>query len=784
MSLTEDACACTRKLIDNMKLFRQGVLLAVLAFLFCSLSAHSRSGNGDRAILDKVATWQMEHHGECSYKKLHWTNATLYRGMFAWAEYTGNNEYFDFIRNIGQEHDWSLLKRRYHADDLCVAQTYVLMYEKFGDEDMIFETKRRMDYVVGHPSEVDIMLGVKDASDRWSWCDALFMAPPVYVQMYNIFEDEKYLQFLDREFKNTVSCLYDTEHHLFYRDVRFLEKKEKNGEPVFWGRGNGWVYAALAFILEDLPTDHYTYGYYLNLYKEMTQAVLKCQDENGSWHTSMLDHQTYPEAETSSSSLFTFGLAYGVNSGILEGKEYKLAALKGWEALKSYVREDGCLVNVQPIAAAAGKKNVEGNTEVYGVGAFLLAGTEMMKMDQKKKTLKARKSAPGKKADGSGQADREYWVETMLKIVEPVFVNLSQNTLKKNMPVETSILRNPVDRTKVTYLEAFGRAFCGIAPWLNLGADDTKEGKLRARYIDLAVKSITNAVDPESPDYLSFGPPEKQHLVDAAHVALGLLHSKDVIWPALDSLTKQRLIDEFKSTRTMTPPPSNWLLFPAMMEVALLEFTGEYSAEPVEHAITKHEEWYKGDGWYGDGRFFNNNYYNSFVIQPFLVEITKVLKAHGKPYGELYDAVLTRIIRHSDQQERLISPDGTYPVMGRSMAYRFGAFHLLSHVSLMEKLPLHIEPAQVRCALTAVLKRQLVPETFDKNGWLTIGFCGHQPSVAERYVSTGSLYVCNLVFLPLGLPADNPFWTAPAAQWSSQRAWGGLPIRPDKFRHK
>ncbi len=760
------------------KCYLLSMVMLFLSFFYCD----SRGKTDEREIIDKVASWQIEHHGECRYKKLHWTNATLYRGMFAWAEYTGNKDYFDFIRNIGEDHNWSLLKRRHHADDMCMGQTYVLMYEKFGDEKMIFETKRRMDYVVHHPSDVDINLGVKEASDRWSWCDALFMAAPAYVQMYNIFGDEKYLQFLDREFKNTVECLYDKEYHLFYRDVRFFKKKEKNGKPVFWGRGNGWVYASLAFILEGLPKDHYTYDYYLNLYKDMTQAVLECQDKDGSWHTSMLDHKAYPDAETSSSSLFTFGLAYGVNSGILKGKEYKQAAVKGWEALKTYVREDGCLGNVQPIAAAAGK-DVKDNTEVYGVGAFLLAGTEMMKMD-KKKASKARKVFPGKKADGSGKADREYWVETMLKIVEPVFVNLSQNTLKKNMPVETSILQNPVNRQKVTYLEAFGRSFCGIAPWLNLGPDDTKEGKLRARYIDLVIKSITNAVNPESPDYLKFGPPEKQHLVDAAHVALGLLHSKDVIWPALDEVTKQRLIDEFKSTRSMTPPPSNWLLFPAMMEAALLEFTGEYDEKPVKRAITKHEEWYKGDGWYGDGRFFNNNYYNSFVIHPFLVEITKVLKSHGKPYGELYDSMLTRIIRHSDQQERLISPDGTYPVMGRSMAYRFGAFHLLSHVSLMEKLPLHIEPSQVRCALTAVMKRQLVPETFDKDGWLRIGFCGHQPSVAERYVSTGSLYVCTLVFYPLGLPADSPFWSAPAAQWSSQRAWSGLPIRPDKYRHK
>ena len=297
--------------------------------------------------------------------------------------------------------------------------------------------------------------------------------------------------------------------------------------------------------------------------------------------------------------------------------------------------------------------------------------------------------------------------------------------------------------------------------------------------IDLVIKSITNAVNPESPDYMRFDGPGGQPLVDAAFFAHGLLRSKDVIWPALDKTTQERIIKEFKASRKIKAGMSNWLMFSAIIEAALLEFTGEYDTAPVDKAFENHIKWYKGDGWYGDGANFHLDYYNSYVIQPMLLDVSAVMKAHGQKWGDFYEVELPRIVRYSDQQEKLISPEGTYPVLGRSSGYRFGCFQVLSQVSLIEQLPKHINPAQVRCALTAVMKRQLVPETFDENGWLTLGLCGHQPSIADNYVSTGSCYLCTFIFLPLGLPSNNEFWTSPAAQWSSQKAWSGQPVVAD-----
>lgn len=369
--------------------------------------------------------------------------------------------------------------------------------------------------------------------------------------------------------------------------------------------------------------------------------------------------------------------------------------------------------------------------------------------------------------------DREYWLQTMTKIIDPIFENLSSNTLRKNMPVETNSGSDTENRKGAMHLEALGRSFCGIAPWLNLPADNTPEGKLRAKYVDLVIRSIINAVDPQSPDYMPFDRPGSQPLVDAAFFAQGLLRSKDQIWAKLNEATQTRIIEEMKASRKIKPFMNNWLLFSAMIEAALLELTGECDLAPIQFAISKHEEWYKGDGWYGDGPNFHLDYYNSYVIQPMLIDILSVLKSNGKEVDEMYNIQLKRIVRYAQQQEILIAPDGTYPPFGRSTAYRFGAFQVLAQTCLMKQYPEGVTPGQIRSALTAVLKRQTVPETFDKEGWLTLGFVGHQPQMAENYVSTGSAYLCTFVFLPLGLSQDDEFWVSAPQDWTSKKAWSG-----------
>lgn len=381
----------------------------------------------------------------------------------------------------------------------------------------------------------------------------------------------------------------------------------------------------------------------------------------------------------------------------------------------------------------------------------------------------------------TGAEDRAYWVETMTKIVDPVLSNLAGNTLKKNMPYESLSDRNQ----SVSYLEAFGRTICGIAPWLELGPDDTEEGKLRAKYIDMAVEACKNAVDPASADYLLFeadANENRQPLVDAAFLAHGLLRAPKQLWGNFDDQTKANMITELKRSRSMRANESNWLLFASMVEAALLEFAGEYDSSRLYYGVNRFcKEWYEGDGWYGDGHEFRMDYYNSYVINPMLTDILLVLKKHGMEGSEYVESQLKRMTRFAEAQERFISPEATYPVVGRSIVYRFGAFQGLAQASLMDILPSKVSPAQVRCALTAVIKRQLEsPDNFNENGWLKIGFTGSQINMSEAYINTGSLYLCTAVFLPLGLPTEHDFWSAPYAQWTNLKAWNGIDVGADK----
>ncbi len=371
--------------------------------------------------------------------------------------------------------------------------------------------------------------------------------------------------------------------------------------------------------------------------------------------------------------------------------------------------------------------------------------------------------------------NRDYWIKTMVKIGRPVLEALSQEKLKASMPVEINPQSNH-DRSRVTHLEAFGRLMAGMAPWLALGPGMDKEGKLRKEFIDLSLKSLAISVNPSSPDYMNFTS-NGQPLVDAAFLCHGILRAPEQLWEKLPKKGQENLITAIKSTRKITPGYNNWLLFSAMIEVFLLEFTGEYDEMRVDLAVKKHLEWYLGDGVYGDGPHFHWDYYNSYVIQPMLLDIVTILKKHNKRNGDKYELILKRARRYAAILEGLIAPEGTFPAIGRSLCYRFGAFQILAQMALIKQLPDTVSPAQVRSALTAVITKTIETKgTFDTNGWLNLGVCGHQPNIAEGYISTGSLYLCSVGMLPLGLPATDKFWAAPSEDWTAKKIWSGKNI--------
>lgn len=385
---------------------------------------------------------------------------------------------------------------------------------------------------------------------------------------------------------------------------------------------------------------------------------------------------------------------------------------------------------------------------------------------------------PDPKPSDDGLAQRRYWLQQLDRICHPVLDALSRGKLHAEMPVE-SAQGHEADRRKVTYLEALGRTLSGIAPWLEHGDRIGAEGDLRARYCEMARQAITVGVDKQSPDYLNFGI-DRQTIVDTAFLALAILRAPTELGSKLPPATRARLADGMRATRELLAGFNNWLLFAAMIEACLHHLGESFDRARIDYALREHQSWYVGDGTYGDGSQFHWDYYNSFVIQPFLLTLMDVIGQQEPAWGAMAPAIRSRAQRYAVIQERMIAPDGTYPIVGRSIAYRCGAFQLLSEISLRDALPESLTPEQVRCALTAVIRRTLEPAgTFDRKGWLQIGLAGHQPSLGETYISTGSLYLCTAVFLPLGLPAGNRFWSGAPKPWTSQRLWQGEDLPAD-----
>jgi hypothetical protein len=375
-------------------------------------------------------------------------------------------------------------------------------------------------------------------------------------------------------------------------------------------------------------------------------------------------------------------------------------------------------------------------------------------------------------------SDRAYLTRVLVRIAEPVLSALSQRKLKALMPVEAPH-GNAAERGQYTHLEALGRLLAGMAPWLESGDDAGEEGRLRTRYCALARDAIAAAVDPHSPDFMNFNR-GSQPLVDAALLALAVLRAPTQLWEKLPSPTRTQLIEALQSSRVIRPGFNNWLLFSATVEAFFAFANQQWDSMRVDYAVREHEQWYKGDGVYSDGPQFHWNYYNSYVIQPMLLTVIETVSRVSDAWNTMLPAVVTRARRYAGIQERLIGPDGSFPAIGRSISYRFGALHLLATMAWRRQLPDGITPEQVRGAITAVVRRMIeAPGTFDDHGWLRVGFCGHQPAVAEPYISTGSLYLCTAGLVPLGLPASDPFWSNSAKPWTSQKMWSGQAVPAD-----
>lgn len=376
-------------------------------------------------------------------------------------------------------------------------------------------------------------------------------------------------------------------------------------------------------------------------------------------------------------------------------------------------------------------------------------------------------------ADSSREAAqrRRQWVAWAERLGDPLITALEHRELRVRMPVEA--VSDPEDRRRYTHLEGLARLLGGLAPWLEAGADG-------GAWPERAREAIDAITDPASPDFGNFEHGNRQPLVDAAFLAQALLRAPTALWASLSSRVQHNAISALRATRKIEPWESNWVLFASMIEAALHRCGVPRDDRRLFHGLERYRSWYVGDGWYGDGPQFHTDYYNSYVIQPMLVEVLDVVADEAEVWREMHAVAIARLARFAAVQERLIAPDGSYPVLGRSIAYRSGAFQGLALAAWRRTLPAGLAPAQARRALTAMLTRTLdAPGTFDAAGWLRIGLAGAQRSLAEDYISTGSLYLCSTALLPLGLPATDSFWADPDVQTTWERAWSGEDLPGD-----
>jgi unsaturated rhamnogalacturonyl hydrolase len=335
-----------------------------------------------KTVLKAVADWQIRT--PLTHDLADWTNGALYAGMVEWAGIAGDNSYYEWLKGISEKTHWSYMVRenplgKYHADDYCVGQTYIELYRKYKEKRMVRPMKAYLDLILKYPATGDLKFENSEdywSTQRWSWCDALFMGPTVWAKMANVTGKKKYLNFMYKEYKATTDYLYDTDEDLYFRDSNYFTRKEANGAKVFWGRGNGWVFAGLPIIIRELPVKYEHKDYFVKIYKEMAAKLLKLQSADGFWHASLLDPASYPNPEMSATAFFVYGLAWGVNNGYLDRATYLPAIAEGWKSMVTSVWPDGKVGFIQPIGADP--KNVTRDmTEVYGVGGFLMAGTEI-----------------------------------------------------------------------------------------------------------------------------------------------------------------------------------------------------------------------------------------------------------------------------------------------------------------------------------------------------------------------------------------------------------------------
>lgn len=392
-----------KKPVANL-LFSPSFALVISVMLFSGCASQQAGSQADFAIpaksdiaviANRAADWQLAHMENFDYVRTFrdhtenprgWIQGAFFVGLTRWAEYSDNPQYLQALIAKGEANEWQIGEKSWHADDQVIGYSYAATAVRTKNPALIAPTQAVFKEIMANRATNSLEYqpdptgqGEATCQRRWCWCDALFMAPPVWAAVGKFTGDPAYLNYVDEEYQATIDYLFDNNEHLFYRDGRFLDRRSKNGKKVFWSRGNGWVFAGLPLLIEQIPANDPRKQKYETLFKTMAVRLVKLQQPNGFWPSSLLDKDEFNVPETSGTGFMTFGLAWGINNGLLKREDYLPAASAGWKALVSALDESGKLGWVQQVGASP-EKILPEDTQLYGVGALLLAASEVSRL--------------------------------------------------------------------------------------------------------------------------------------------------------------------------------------------------------------------------------------------------------------------------------------------------------------------------------------------------------------------------------------------------------------------
>ncbi|WOO40845.1 DUF2264 domain-containing protein [Rubellicoccus peritrichatus] len=706
-----------------------------------------------KAVMQKVADWQIEHLRD-DYNRYHdadnrlvaWTYGALYVGMLKWAEMANDDTYYEFLKSIAEENEWDLGRSRYHADEQVVGQLYLELYRKYGDPKMIEKVQRRTEWIRDNPSEQPMRLNRYKFTQRWTWCDALFMAPPVWAKLSNITGDPSFRDWMFEEYKATTDHLYDPEENLFFRDEHYIDRRDHD-RKVFWSRGNGWVFGSLPLIIDELP-DGEQRSYYTNLFMEMAPAIADLQTEQGHWAMSLLAADIYPTPETSGTAFFTYGLAWGINNGLLDRQTYEPVVMKAWDSLVSHVSNDGMLGYVQPVGAAPGKAWAD-KTEVYGVGAFLAAGSEVYILMNNKPVFEIKN--PDFELSPYTGMTRQNWKDAGVYLLEGAFgyvESIEDSMLFPKLPGKSRQSADAVAR-----LETLCRTLFIAAALMRDDPDLTINGIKLADYYRYHLNAIC---DPESPTYIKnkTGDWPGQTLVEFGALSMSLFVAPEVLWDPLTKQQRDALAEKINSYADGPTVDSNWKFF-NIIALSFLKSRGyEVNEKLLEEYLQKSLRHYRGEGWYNDNPCYD--YYSVWGFQMYGIFWSHYF---GNEFYPEYAKQLTNNFKEMLPDFPLMfARNGEMIMWGRSISYRFAA-------SCVFPLATYVEDADpdwgwLRHIASANMLQFLQHPDFMEDGVPTLGFYRHFEPAVQEYLTRGSVYWMGKFWLGLATPPDHPFWTS------------------------